>query len=284
MAFRSTLHAGPVSVTDYRCDIAPGTAPFVEWHGGYSVSYVRKGSFGCTTRGRSHELVAGSVMIGFPGDEFVCTHDHTHGDECLSIRVAPELVEQIGDGGDDLAERGAPAAARAHGAWRASPGLRCRARPISASTRRRSARHALRRAGFRQSATAPAASGRRIVAAPSMPRSGSMRTRSEAVELATHRVACRRQRFSFPADVRGRRRRDAAPVPGARPAAPRRAAACRRRPLDHRRRRRSRLRRPVELRAHVPPRRGRVAAPLPAPAAHRTARFSKIGWPPSLGR
>jgi len=37
-------------------------------------------------------------MIGFPGQEFVCTHDHTHGDECLSIRVAPELVEQIGDG------------------------------------------------------------------------------------------------------------------------------------------------------------------------------------------
>jgi AraC-like DNA-binding protein len=98
MAFRSTLHAGPVSVTDYRCDIAPGTAPFAEWHGGYSVSYVRKGSFGCTTRGRSHELVAGSVMIGFPGQEFFCTHDHTHGDECLSIRVAPELVEQIGDG------------------------------------------------------------------------------------------------------------------------------------------------------------------------------------------
>ncbi len=98
MAFRSMLHAGPVSVTDYRCDIAPGTAPFAEWHGGYSVSYVRKGSFGCTTLGRSHELVAGSVMIGFPGQEFFCTHDHAHGDECLSIRVAPELVEQIGDG------------------------------------------------------------------------------------------------------------------------------------------------------------------------------------------
>jgi AraC family transcriptional regulator len=97
MTVRSTLHAGPVSVTDYRCDIAPGTAPFAEWHGGYSVSYVRKGSFGCTTRGRSHELVVGSVMIGFPGQEFVCTHEHAQGDECLSIRVAPELVEQIGD-------------------------------------------------------------------------------------------------------------------------------------------------------------------------------------------
>jgi AraC family transcriptional regulator len=97
MGFRSTLNAGPVSVTEYRCKIAPGTAPFAEWHGSYSVSYVRTGSFGCTTRGRTHELVAGSVMIGFPGQEFVCTHEHTHGDECLSIRVAPELVEQVGD-------------------------------------------------------------------------------------------------------------------------------------------------------------------------------------------
>jgi AraC family transcriptional regulator len=95
MGFRSTLNAGPVTVTEYRCEIAPGTPPFVECHGGYSVSYVLKGSFGCITRGRSHELVAGSVMIGFPGQEFVCTHDHAHGDECLSIRLAPELVERI---------------------------------------------------------------------------------------------------------------------------------------------------------------------------------------------
>src|SRR5688500_6110113 len=97
MGFRSTLNAGPVTVTEYRCEIAPGTRPFVECHGGYSVSYVLKGSFGCITRGRSHELVAGSVMIGFPGQEVVCTHDHAHGDECLSIRLAPELVSRIED-------------------------------------------------------------------------------------------------------------------------------------------------------------------------------------------
>jgi len=38
MGFRSTLNAGPVTVTEYRCEIAPGTPPFVECHGGYSVS------------------------------------------------------------------------------------------------------------------------------------------------------------------------------------------------------------------------------------------------------
>ena len=184
MAFRSTLHAGPVSVTDYRCNIAPGTAPFAEWHGGYSVSYVRKGSFGCTTRGRSHELVAGSVMIGFPGQEFVCTHDHAHGDECLSIRVAPELVEQIGDG----------AAIWQRGALPPLPELMVlgeRARPAFGYDRSRPrrgghhARHALRRAGFAAEPHRPGrvrpADRRRAVAAALWIDANS----SEAVELAT---------------------------------------------------------------------------------------------------
>ena len=58
---------------------------------------MRKGSFGCHSRGRSFELVAGSVLVGHPGDEFICTHDHVCGDECLSFFLEPELVEAIGD-------------------------------------------------------------------------------------------------------------------------------------------------------------------------------------------
>jgi AraC family transcriptional regulator len=72
--------------------------PFVELHDSFSVSYVRKGSFGCRTLGDSFELVAGSILVGHPGDEFMCTHEHhIHGDECLSFQMAPELVETIGD-------------------------------------------------------------------------------------------------------------------------------------------------------------------------------------------
>jgi AraC-like DNA-binding protein len=43
------------------------------------------------------ELVAGSVLIGHPGDEYLCSHDHCCGDECLSFFLAPELVDAIGD-------------------------------------------------------------------------------------------------------------------------------------------------------------------------------------------
>jgi AraC-like DNA-binding protein len=86
-----------ISVSDFRCDAGPSDAPFAEVHRGHSISYVRKGSFGLRCRGRSHELVAGSVLIGHPGDEYTCTHEHVCGDECLSFFLSPELVETIGD-------------------------------------------------------------------------------------------------------------------------------------------------------------------------------------------
>jgi AraC-like DNA-binding protein len=91
------LRCGTLSVVDYRCSAGPADEPFPELHHGFSVSYVRKGSFGCRTRGESFELVAGSVLVGHPGDEYTCTHDHAAGgDECLSFRLAPELVAALG--------------------------------------------------------------------------------------------------------------------------------------------------------------------------------------------
>src|SRR6266481_1934203 len=94
---RTTLLQGKsISVRDFRCTAVPGDKPFVEQYACHSISYVRKGSFGCHSRGRFFELVAGSVLVGHPGDEYVCTHDHVCGDECLSFFLTPDLVEAIG--------------------------------------------------------------------------------------------------------------------------------------------------------------------------------------------
>src|SRR4029453_7171021 len=90
------LQRQSISVSEFRCSAGPDDTPFVERHRCHSVSYVRKGSFGCHSRGRFFELVAGSVLVGHPGDEYVCTHDHVCGDECLSFFLGPELVEAIG--------------------------------------------------------------------------------------------------------------------------------------------------------------------------------------------
>jgi AraC-like DNA-binding protein len=91
---------GAITVYDYRCTAGPDSKPFVEQHTSHSIAYVRKGSFGCTKRGQSFELVAGSLMVGHPGDEYVCSHDHVCGDECLSFFLSPELVDEIGGNTD----------------------------------------------------------------------------------------------------------------------------------------------------------------------------------------
>jgi AraC family transcriptional regulator len=87
-----------LSVVDRRCEAGPADRPFAQQHEDHSLSYVRSGSFGYRARGESFQLVAGSILVGHPGDEYVCTHDHgdAAGDRCLSFHLAPELVETIG--------------------------------------------------------------------------------------------------------------------------------------------------------------------------------------------
>ena len=86
-----------MSVYDYRCDAGPADKPFVEVHRLHSLSYVRRGSFGCRTLGASHELVAGAVLVGRPGQEYMATHEHHGcGDECLSVKLSAELAELLG--------------------------------------------------------------------------------------------------------------------------------------------------------------------------------------------
>ncbi|TXJ17747.1 MAG: AraC family transcriptional regulator [Afipia sp.] len=97
MHIRPLLQSQTLSVIDYRCTMGPDDKPFLEQHTQHSLSYVRSGSFSYNTRGRSHELVAGSVMVGHAGDEYTCSHEHhVCGDECLSIQLSPSLADDMG--------------------------------------------------------------------------------------------------------------------------------------------------------------------------------------------
>src|SRR5580698_8873777 len=91
------LRDGTLRVYDYRCTAGPADAPYTEEHNGYSLSYVRRGSFGYHACGRAHEVVAGGFIFGSPGDEFVCTHEHhTGGDECLSYHFDAAALDALG--------------------------------------------------------------------------------------------------------------------------------------------------------------------------------------------
>ncbi|HLI12448.1 MAG TPA: AraC family transcriptional regulator [Alphaproteobacteria bacterium] len=96
MGITTILRRSSITAIDYRCMAGPADMPFIERHEAFSVSYVRRGSFGYRVRGEAFELVAGSILIGHPGDEYVCTHEHhAGGDECLSFQFSPALVDTI---------------------------------------------------------------------------------------------------------------------------------------------------------------------------------------------
>jgi AraC-like DNA-binding protein len=90
------LHLGAsLAVFDYRCGAGSGDRPYLEHHPAHSIAYVRKGSFGYQVGSRQVELVAGSLLVGHRGDEYMCRHEHVVGDECLSFQLSPEAAEAV---------------------------------------------------------------------------------------------------------------------------------------------------------------------------------------------
>ncbi len=272
------LHRGALSVLDYRCHAGPHTPVQTECHALTSVSYVRRGSFGYRARGQEFELVAGSLLVGQCGDEFVCTHDHHHGgDECLSFKLAPELLDSFG------------AAPRL---WRAGglpplPELMVLGELAQAAADGRSdfgldeaglllvGRYlALANGQARTTVAATARDRRRAVAAALWLDAHA----HEDIDLQSRGRPGRTQRVSLPAPVRARGRRDAASVPAARTAASRGAAAhAGRRAHGHRYRPRCRLCRSVEFRPQLPSRGGRFTAAFPPCRARRPRADHGVG-------
>jgi AraC family transcriptional regulator len=92
----SRFSSGGLSVVEYLCDSGPGDIPYSECHHTFTLSFVRAGGFGYRHRGCAFELVAGSILVGHQGDEYVCTHEHVHGDDCLSFEFSAELLDEVG--------------------------------------------------------------------------------------------------------------------------------------------------------------------------------------------
>ncbi|MFK4512216.1 AraC family transcriptional regulator [Bradyrhizobium daqingense] len=96
MDANTLLTTGSMTVSEFRCDAGPDDTPFAECRTGHSIAYVRSGSFGCHCRAGFFELVAGSMLVGAPGEEYTCTHEHVSGDVCLSFFLSEDLVDGIG--------------------------------------------------------------------------------------------------------------------------------------------------------------------------------------------
>ena len=82
-----------LSVIEYRCTAQASDPTYSELHERSSLSYVCAGSFGCHVGRARHELIAGAVLVGRAGDDYMCTHEHRRGgDVCLSIQLGAELA------------------------------------------------------------------------------------------------------------------------------------------------------------------------------------------------
>ena len=96
MRTTSRFSSGGLSVVEYLCDSGPGDIPYSQYHHTFTLSFVRAGGFGYRHSGRAFDLVAGSILVGHEGDEYVCTHEHVHGDDCLSFEFSAELFDGAG--------------------------------------------------------------------------------------------------------------------------------------------------------------------------------------------
>lgn len=108
MAGHTVQKTGSIQVVDYRCERGPDAAPALECHDRTSLAYVRAGTFGYRPGRMTCEMVAGSTLVGRAGDDYVCTHDHLCGDECLAFMLSPEAVETLGGPKGAWESRGVP--------------------------------------------------------------------------------------------------------------------------------------------------------------------------------
>jgi AraC family transcriptional regulator len=61
------LEEQEISVSHCCCSATRNDPVLTEVHRDFSFAYVRRGSFGCRTRGKIYELVPGSLFVGSRG-------------------------------------------------------------------------------------------------------------------------------------------------------------------------------------------------------------------------
>lgn len=82
-------------LAEYVCVAGPEDRPFEERHDGVLVAAVLSGNFsyhGDTGRG---VLFPGSLMLGNHGTCYACGHEHSRGDRCVALHIAPDYFEEL---------------------------------------------------------------------------------------------------------------------------------------------------------------------------------------------
>jgi AraC-like DNA-binding protein len=86
-------------LSNVTCTLGRADKPYPEVHApdAWTVALVRRGTFRYRSTESNHRqsLREGWLLFGRPGAEYECSHDHDGGDECASLAIPREILEDV---------------------------------------------------------------------------------------------------------------------------------------------------------------------------------------------
>lgn len=83
------------AVSDIACHAGPRDRAEEELHMNFCIAVVASGSFQYQSSAGRELMTPGSLLLGSPGQQFKCGHEHGVGDRCISFAYDAEFFESL---------------------------------------------------------------------------------------------------------------------------------------------------------------------------------------------
>jgi AraC family transcriptional regulator len=92
---RTLARGADWSLFEYVCRSGPEDRPFEERREDFTIAAVVEGTFTYKCDAGKALLCPGAILLGNFGRCFECGHDHSRGDRCIALHIAPALFSEI---------------------------------------------------------------------------------------------------------------------------------------------------------------------------------------------
>lgn len=94
-AIRAISRGANWHVSEYVCTAGPEDRPFEEQHSAFTIAAVVDGTFHYHSEAGTALLHDGALLLGNHGSCYACGHEHSRGDRCIALHIAPDLFSEI---------------------------------------------------------------------------------------------------------------------------------------------------------------------------------------------